>query len=257
MTRREARRRGIARYGALLAAVAVATPVLASAGHTSAASTLFAPFQSIALGTDTKAVGIGDVTGDGRGDVVATSAQGSYADYRVYVSASLPDGTLAAPVSYPTPGTASNRIESVAIGDITGDGRGDVVVGAAGLGVLVYPQLATGLLGSPTVTATPHTLRVATGDLDGAAGTDLAAIGWGDDLVSVFLNDGHGALGGATTYPARHSGYDDLEIADVSGDGRDDIVVMSGQTYATPNLSVVAQLAGCGVDSPAGSRGGD
>src|SRR3954470_11723032 len=151
MTRREARRRGIARYGAVLAAVAVAIPVLASAGHTSAASTLFAPFQSIALGSDTKAVAIGDVTGDGRADVVATSAQGSYADYRVYVLASLPDGTLAAPVSYPTPGTGTNRIQTVAIGDITGDGRADVVVGADGFGILVYPQLPTGLLGAPTV----------------------------------------------------------------------------------------------------------
>src|SRR3954462_8122482 len=165
MTGREARRRGIARYGALLAAVAVAIPVLASAGHTSAASTLFAPFQSIALGRDTKTGAIGDLPRGRRAGVVATSAQGSYADYRVYVVASLPDGTLAAPVSYPTPGTGTNRIESVAIGDITADGRPDGVVGAAGLGVLVYPQLATGLLGTPTVIPTPHTLRVAVGDL--------------------------------------------------------------------------------------------
>src|SRR3954470_2903870 len=257
MTRREARRRGIARYGAVLAAVAVAIPVLASAGRTSAASTLFAPFQSIGLGSDTKAVATGAVPADGRAYVVATSAQGSYADYRVYVVASLPDGTLAAPVSYPTPGTGTNRIESVAIGDITDDGRADVIVGAAGLGILVYPQLATGLLGSPTVIATPHTLRVAVGDLDGAAGIDLAAIGWGDDLVSVFLNDGQGALGAATTYPARHSGYDDLEIGDVTGDGRDDIVVMSGQTYATPNVSVVPQLAGGGFGAAAEYRVGD
>src|SRR3954467_11181667 len=257
MGRREPRRGGIARVVAVLAAVAIAIPALASAGRTSAASTLFAPYQSIALGTDTKAVAIGDVTGDGRGDVVATSAQGSYAAYRVYVSASLPDGTLAAPVSYPTPGTGTNRIESVAIGDITDDGRADVIVGAAGLGVLVYPQLTTGLLGAPTVVPTPHTLRVAVGDLDSAAGIDLAAIGWGDDLVSVFLNDGQGALGSATTYPARHSGYDDLEIADVSGDGRDDIVVMSGQMYATPNVSVMPQLAGGGVGAAAGDRGGD
>src|SRR4051812_8017743 len=257
MTGREARRRGVARYGALLAAVAVAIPVLASAGHTSAASTLFAPFQSIALGSDTKAVAIGDVTGDGRADVVATSAQGSYADYRVYVVASLPDGTLGAPVSYPTPGTGTNRIESVAIGDITDDGRADVIVGAAGLGVLVYPQLTTGLLGAPTVVPTPHTLRVAVGDLDSAAGIDLAAVGWGDDLVSVFLKDGQGALGGATTYPARHSGYDDLEIGDVSGDGRDDIVVMSGQIYATPNVSVMPQLAGGGFGAAAEYRVGD
>ncbi len=239
------------------AAVAIALPILTWSGHASAASTLFAPYQSIALGTDTKAVAIGDVTGDGRADVVATSSQGFYADYRVYVLAGQADGTLAAPVSYPTPGSGTNRIESVAIGDLTDDGRADVVVGAAGLGILVYPQLASGALGSPTVIATPHTLRVAVGNLDGTAGTDLAAIGWGDDLVSVFLNDGQGALGSTTDYPARHSGYDDLEIGDVSGDGRDDIVVMSGQTYATPNMSVVPQLADGGFGAAAEYRVGD
>src|SRR3954447_20502245 len=257
MTRREPRTGWISRFAGVLAAIAIAIPVLASAGHTNAASTLFAPYQAIALGSDTKAVAIGDVTSDGREDVVATSAQGSYADYRVYVLAGLPDGTLAAPVSYPTPGTGTNRIGSVAIGDITDDGPADVIVGAAGLGILVYPQLATGLLGTPTVIATPHTLRVAVGDLDGTAGIDLAAIGWGDDLVSVFLNDGQGALGAATTYPARHSGYDDLEIGEVTGDGRDDIVVMSGQTYATPNVSVVPQLAAGGFGAAAEYRVGD
>ena len=75
--------------------------------------------------------------------------------------------------------------------------------------------------------------------------------------MSVFLNDGQGALGAATVYPARHSGYDDLEIGDVSGDGRDDIVVMSGQTYATPNMSVLAQLAGGGFGAAAEYRVGD
>ena len=133
---------------------------------------LFAPYQSFALGSDTKAVAIGDVTGDGRADVVATSAQGFYADYRVFVFASLPDGTLAAPVSYPTARTGSNRLESVAIGDITDDGRADVVVGAAGLGVLVFPSSRTGALGTPIVIDTPHTLRVAVGELDGAPGTN-------------------------------------------------------------------------------------
>src|SRR6188474_3402906 len=107
MTRREPRGFWLARCVAILAALAIAMPLLSWAGQTSAASTLFAPYQSRATGSDTKAVAIGDVTGDGRADVVATSARGFYADYQVSVLASLPDGTLAAPVSYPTPGTGT------------------------------------------------------------------------------------------------------------------------------------------------------
>src|SRR4029078_7759583 len=85
--RRDPRTFWLARSGAILAAVSISIPILATAGHTSAASTLFAPHQSLTLGTDTKAVAVGDVTGDGRADVVATSAQGFYDDYRVYVLA--------------------------------------------------------------------------------------------------------------------------------------------------------------------------
>jgi hypothetical protein len=37
------------------------------------------------------------------------------------------------------------------IGDISGDGKADVVVGIAGLGVQVFPQqLASGSLGAPS-----------------------------------------------------------------------------------------------------------
>ena len=50
--------------------------------------------------------------------------------------------------------------------------------------------------------------------------------------------------------PGPHSGYDDIEIGDVSGDGRDDIVVMSGQLYATPNVSVARPTRGGGFGAP-------
>ena len=251
MGRREHRGSWLARFAALTVAAAIAIPILASGTHVRAASTLFAPYQSFALGSDTKAVAIGDVTGDGRADIVATSAQGFYADYRVFVFASLPDGTLAAPVSYPTGGSGSNRIESVAIGDITDDGRADVVVGAAGLGVLVFPQLATGALGTPIVIDTPHTLRVAVGELDGSPAPTSPR------------------SAGATTcqrlpqrwpgrpWPRRRSTRPATAATTISRSatspamGSDDIVVMSGQLYATPNVSVLAQLAGGGFGAAA------
>ena len=77
--------------------------------------------------------------------------------------------------------------------------------------------------------ATTDSDKIRLGQLDGDGRLDVAGVGWGTNTVSVLLNDGNGRLRGArSAYAGRHGGYDDLEVADVSGDGRDDLVVMSG-----------------------------
>ena len=229
-------------------ALAIATGVAGAAGA------LFQPYQAFTVGSWPEAVAIGDVTGDGRADVVMTT--GYYFDpandNRVWVFAQSGAGTLAPPVSYPTGSTATPQ--SIAVGDITGDGRKDVVVGLDGVGVQVYPQLASGALGVPALTPTADGRIVRLGNLNGDTRLDVAAIGWGTNTVSVLLNDGAGGLHAPVSYPAQHAGYDDLEVGDVTGDARDDLVVMSGQTYAVPNLSVVSQLAAGGFGPAAEYR---
>ena len=233
-------------------AAAIGAAVLV--GSVAAASgPVFAPYQAFPSVPEAAAVATGDVTGDGRADVVVTNGYTGNAavDFRLWVLAQTSSGALAAPVSYATAGSYTNRVESVAVGDMTGDGRADVVVGVGSVGVQVYPQTTSGALGSPVSYATPDGRQVRLGRLDGNASLDVAAIGWGTGTVSVLLNDGAGGLRQPVVYGAPHGGYDDLEVGDVSGDGRDDLVVMSGQLYATPNLSVLAQLAGGGFAAAA------
>jgi Fibronectin type III domain/FG-GAP-like repeat len=256
MTVRDHRPQWRTRLVVLAATAAIAIPFAVGSG-VSATSSLFLPYQAISLGTtDSSAVAIGDVTGDGRADVVVTGSMG-YTDYRVVVLAGLANGALDAPVSYASADPGSYPIQTVAIGDVTGDGRADVVVGASHLGIEVFPQLDTGALGAPTLIETQDSLRVAIGNLGGGAGLDVVSIGWGTNTASVFLDDGSGHLAAPAIYPVRHGGYDDLEVGDVSGDGLDDIVVMSGQTYAIPNVSVLPQLAGGGFGAPAEYRVAD
>ena len=210
----------------------------------------------IAVGSAPDAVAIGDVTGDGRNDVVLTTgyANDPARDFRVVVLAQLADGTLAAPTWYSTAGTYGSRPESVAVGDVTGDGKADVVVGLSGLGVQVFAQ-SGGALSAPTFVATSDSHKIRLGKLDADADLDIVGVGWGTNTVTVLLNDGSGRFASSRVYPAQHGGYEDLEVGDVSGDGRADIVVMSGQLYATPNVSVLAQTAN-GFAAPAEYRVG-
>jgi fibronectin type 3 domain-containing protein len=217
-------------------------------------ASLFQPYQATPVGSWPEAVAIGDVNGDGRNDVVMTTSYyfDPANDFHLWVFLQAVDGTLSPPVSYATAATYGNRPDSVAIGDITGDGRADVVVGIDGVGVQVFPQLSSGALGSPAMYASSNTGKIRLGQLNGDGRLDVAGVGWGTNTVDVLLNDGHGGLSAPVTYAAQHAGYEDLEVADVTGDGRDDVVVMSGQTYAVPNVSVLPQLAvgGLGAAAP-------
>jgi hypothetical protein len=93
------------------------------------------------------------------------------------------------------------------------------------------------------VLATPDDLRVRIGDVTGDGHNDLVSLGWDTNTVTVHHRQPGGGFGTPEVHTALHSGYDDLELGDVTGDGRTDVVVMSGQTYATPNLSVLRQRA--------------
>ncbi|MDP9232547.1 MAG: FG-GAP-like repeat-containing protein [Actinomycetota bacterium] len=212
--------------------------------------------QQAPRGSSAEAVAIGDVTGDHRNDLVlVTSFNNSPKyDFRLWVFAQTPSGALASPVIYPTAATYPNRAESLAVGDATGDGRADVLLAVRDVGVQVFPQQRSGRLGSPTtVGAAGDSYVIALGRLNGDRNLDLAAVGFSTETASVALN-GSGTIGSPSSYSARHEGFEDLEVADVTGDGRDDLVLMSGQGYEAPNLSVLAQLPEGGFGPPAEYR---
>jgi hypothetical protein len=71
-------------------------------------------------------VAAGDVTGDGRAEIVTASADGLRNEIRVFAA----DGRMIVPPF--TPFTPSDDPLSVAVGDVNGDGVGDVAAAAAG-----------------------------------------------------------------------------------------------------------------------------
>jgi len=224
---------------------AAALLIGAAAFHQAWGNGLFAYSRIYLTYSSPFAVAVGDVNRDGRNDVLLTTYFDFDPDndYRLFVFRQDEAGELMAPVKYPTRGTYDNTPSSVAVGDLNNDGRADVVVGICGLGLEVFYQGDNGLLAPSVFIPTPHSCLVRIGHLNGDGRLDLAAIGWQADAVAVLTQGADGTLSAPQTYLAFHGGFDDLELGDVNGDGRTDIVVMSGQLYQYPNLSVLTQNA--------------
>jgi hypothetical protein len=227
-----------------------AAPVLSAPGAIAAqVGDLFLPYVAHPIGSWPEAVAIGDLNSDGRGDaVVATS---SYFDpdndNRIHVFLQDSGGALGLASKYLVGGNP----QTIAVGDVNGDGRDDVVVGnnsAIGL----FLQNEAGTLDPMMSVPTDRSFKVAVGDLDGDWRADVVGIDWGTHGhdVDVFLQNGSGGLAAPVTYTVAHGGYDDLTVGDVDGDGRKDVTVMSGQLYAYDNLGILLQDPGGGMNGP-------
>jgi uncharacterized repeat protein (TIGR01451 family) len=239
-------------YYQVAAVNAVGEGLRSNERHVPAPAAPFQPYEDKQAGSAfSLAAATGDVTGDGRNDAVVTT--GAYdnpaTDRHVLVFAQTPGGGLAAPVGYLAAGPGETPT-SVAVGDITGDGRADVVVGVRGLGVKVFPQLPSGVLGEPTTTPTVDDALVRLGHLDVDGRLDVVAVGRATNTAAVLLNDGSGGLRAPVTYPVAQAESTDLEVADVTGDGLDDVVV--SVAGFGPGVIVLPQLETGGLGKPDG-----
>ncbi|MET8912692.1 VCBS repeat-containing protein [Micromonospora sp. NPDC004551] len=127
---------------------------------------------------------VGDVTGDGRADLV-TSVDGNTPDAAVQVFAQGAGGLVTTPTRYPAYDSASG----LTVGDLTGDGRKDLVVAHnSWRAVSVYLQRSTGKLGGYTTNTVdgvgPQADSVAIGDVTGDGKPDVVAVAY--DKVAIL-----------------------------------------------------------------------
>jgi hypothetical protein len=180
-------------------------------------------------------VAVADLNGDGKPDlVVGNNCSDANCDGSVGVLLGNGDGTFQPVATYPTGGSFAFAI---AVADVNGDGKPDVLVltyvksvNVNSVGVLLGNGDGTF---QPAVTYNSGGLfpsSVAVADLNGDGNPDLVVengqcCGTGVATVGVLLGDGNGIFQPVVTYKSgRGTNGTSIAVADVNGDGKLDIV---------------------------------
>jgi hypothetical protein len=189
-------------------------------------------------GSSATGVAVGDVNGDGRADVVTCDRVS--ASIGVFLNSSSTPGTFLPVATYATGGNAPF---AVALGDLDGDGRLDVIVANATsnqVGVLLNRASTPGTF-QPVANysgggSTPVELAVA--DVNGDGRLDVATTNSQSSAVGVLLGSATtpGTLGAPVAFSTgAGSGPRGVALQDVNADGRPDLVT-AGFSNNTVNV---------------------
>ncbi len=194
------------------------------------------PSRTITVGSTPLEVIVADLNGDGRSDIITANA------LDVSVLLGNGDGTFQTAVSYaPQPNNGYSSFTSVAVGDVNGDGKPDLVVVSRSNSVSVSVLIGNGdgTFQSPVVLPAISTGLISRGvsiadvTRDGAA--DIVILG--DSGVTVLPGNGNGTFQAAvvTTIPfGIQSGF--ASLVDMNQDGILDLVTTTSAYGPTVNV---------------------
>lgn len=187
-------------------------------------------------------VAVGDLNGDHHPDIVVTNqfaGNGDYSDGSVSVLLGNGDGSFQPAVSY-NPG--GNKSYSVAIADLNGDSKPDLVIANAcegkgsssncnnnTLGVLLGNGDGTFQRARSYATGGSYGFSVVVADVNGDSKADVLLTGlypgYGPGIVGVIFGNGDGSFQAPVIYPSGGQTDDAVAVADVNGDGKLDLLI--------------------------------
>ncbi len=178
-------------------------------------------------------IAVADVDGDGKPDIIASTSNSNL----IYVFRNISSTGILTTNSFATPVMihAGNGARIIAVQDLNGDGKPDVVIPNTSSNTIsiLQNQSTVGNIafGTPVNFATgndPEDAKIA--DLDGDGYPDIAVANHSDGTVSVFRNLGLGgnittnSFAPAVTLTGGPQNLH-LKIGDIDGDGHPDIVL--------------------------------
>ena len=185
------------------------------------------PSEQYILQAPASSIALADVDGDGKLDIVAAPASGG----KVFVARSNGYGSFKPAQSYfipQNPFSFGSPKVAVAVGDINGDGKPDIVVSDPYLkSVSVLLNNGNGTFGTPltsTVGGTPTALAVR--DVSGDGKLDVVTAN-SNGTVSVLVGLGNSTFGASQNY-AIGGPANSLGLGDFNHDGRLDIATTGG-----------------------------
>jgi hypothetical protein len=202
----------------------------------------FANKADYAIDISTQSLALGDLNGDGKFDLVVTSLGYDDGAGNVSVLLNQGDGTFGTKVDYAT--RFKFDPDSVAIGDVDGDGKPDVVA-AVYMTMSVWLNKGNGVLAKRVDYWGGPGVSVVLGDFNGDGNLDVATANCFAETVSVFLNLGDGTFGAAVDYSTgTGSRPQSLAVGDLNGDGSLDLAVANSKVdYAAGDSPVSVAVA--------------
>lgn len=189
-------------------------------------------------------VAVGDVNGDGRNEIVTAPGKDAFTELKVFDGRSY--GQLKSLLPFKDAAWWAGAY--IAAGDISGDGRDEIVEGLDA-GCCTTLHVLDGASGDDLSGFYPYSsnsqvgARVAAGDLNGDGTADVIAVPIGSTLISAFRPSGGAPFRTIDAFGGEINGPVSIAAGNLTGDARAEIVA-AAPTYSGAEVKIFNAASG-------------